>query len=73
MEQLLADQKVTNVGNKINDFNRVLTNPKKNIYNNGVKQHCLIKELQAAEKQRTDNTAMENLSQSHNMGMVSSY
>ena len=36
IEQLLTDQKVTDVGDKINAFNRVLANPAKNIYNNGV-------------------------------------
>ena len=69
MKQLLTDQKVTNVGDKINAFNRILANSAKNIYNNGVQQFFLLKELRAAEKRHTDTTATADLNQSHNMGM----
>ena len=69
IEQLLADQKMTNLGDKINAFNRFLANLAKNIYNNGVQQHLLFEESRVAEKRRTETTATADLSQSHNMGM----
>ena len=44
MEQLLAEQKVVVIADKINAFNRVLSNPAKNIYNNGIKQFQLLED-----------------------------
>ena len=69
MEQLLTDQKVVVIANKINAFNRVLSNLSKNIFNNGIQQFRLLEEAQAREAQITDPTAAPDYGQSHNMGM----
>ena len=71
MEQLLADQKVTNLQDKINAYKRVLKNPAKNIYNNGIHQFRLLADAKAAEARRTNPAAVADYDESHNMGMNS--
>ena len=69
MEQLLKDQKVKEIQDWINAFNRVLRNPAKSIYNNGINQHRLLQDAKVAEARRADPSVTLDYTQSHNMGM----
>ena len=69
MEQLLNDQKVVDLQDRINAFNRVLKNPAKNIYNNGIHQHRMLADAKVAEARRADPTVAADYTESHVMGM----
>ena len=69
MEQLLAEQKVTEFTDKISAFNRMLSNPAKNVYNNGIQQFCLVQDARAVEARLTNPTAAPDYKESHNMDM----
>ena len=70
MHQLLADQGVTAKQDIINAHNRVLGNPSKNVYNNGVQQFKNTEDARVATARLTTPNKQQNYNGAHEAGLA---